>query len=88
MKLLFSVILTICMTKQTLAEESSNTYHQQDYLKSINSNSLSDSGQYSGFDKNKNFYRGNRKTGFYFNYGTGETCFGKNENRKCYMEKI
>lgn len=42
---------------------------------------------YSGFDKQGHFFRGNKKTGFYYNYGTGETCLGNNQQRRCYMAK-
>lgn len=42
---------------------------------------------YSGVDAHGNFYRGNKNTGFYYNYGTGITCFGLNKQRKCYKTK-
>lgn len=52
-----------------------------------NRTDLHESPQYSGFDRHGNFFRGNKNTGFYYNYGTGETCFGKHQERKCYMAK-
>ena len=42
---------------------------------------------YSGIDPQGNFFRGNTRTGFYFNYGTGVTCYGTHQNRTCYTKK-
>lgn len=56
-------------------------------LKSDHTKKSSDAAEYSGFDQRGNFFRGNNKTGFYFNYGTGETCFGKFQQRKCYYSR-
>ncbi len=83
MKLAVVVGLCCCLSylEFSMANDSS--------IKKINSN-LSANDQdvslYSGFDQQGNFYRGNKKTGFYFNYGTGETCFGKFQQRKCYYK--
>lgn len=41
-------------------------------------------GTYRGRDKNNNYYSGNNKSGYYFNYGTGKMCFGKGWARTCY----
>ena len=41
-------------------------------------------GTYSGFDGSGNFYSGDNNTGYYNNFGTGETCFGTGSLRTCY----
>ena len=41
-------------------------------------------GTYSGRDGSGNYYSGDNNTGYYQNYGTGETCFGTGALRYCY----
>ena len=41
-------------------------------------------GNMSGYDKNGNYWRYDRKTNVYHNYGTGQTCVRQGAGRRCY----
>lgn len=41
-------------------------------------------GTYNGTDAQGNFYSGNNRTGSYYNFGTGRTCYGTGALRTCY----
>lgn len=43
-----------------------------------------DSGRYRGRDSKGNYFNGNNDTGYYYNMGTGKTCYGKGSARTCY----
>ena len=41
-------------------------------------------GNARGTDSNGNAFKYNSDSGSYFNYGTGQTCYGKGSLRNCY----
>lgn len=41
-------------------------------------------GNQSGYDADGNYWRYNSRSGAYFNFGTGKSCFGNGAARTCY----
>lgn len=64
-----------------------NNTESYDNLMSKNKIKIDPGANYSGLDTHGYFFRGNRNTGFYYNYGTGITCFGLHKQRKCFQSK-
>ena len=48
------------------------------------SQTIEPDGDQRGFDSNHNYWTYDGQTGNYYNFGTGESCFGKGASRVCY----
>jgi len=69
----------------TLVAMPIRTDHQNNvHVKQVFLAEKGQNGPYSGVDQHGNFFRGNSQTGFYHNYGTGITCYGIGQRKKCY----
>ena len=45
---------------------------------------IQSNGNMSGRDKSNNYWTYNSQSGYYHNFGTGKTCFGKGALRQCF----
>jgi hypothetical protein len=70
---------TVCPNSTGTSINGYNTNNGTTWSQQQNSN-----GTYSGRDGSGNLYSGDNNTGYYLNYGTGETCFGTGALRTCY----
>ncbi|WP_152521655.1 hypothetical protein [Marinimicrobium sp. LS-A18] len=45
---------------------------------------FSENGDMKGYDSNQNYWTYTESSGYYINYGTGKSCYGKAALRHCY----
>lgn len=45
---------------------------------------IKSNGDMSGYDSNNNYWTYNKRSGSYYNYGTGKSCYGHGYSRHCY----